>query len=87
VNHYDGIACAIAASGEFDLVCYGHNHAYSIARIGRTLAINPGAIMGAAFSANGGRTDVASTFMTIDTTTGEVAGFEVSGAGCLPRNP
>ena len=80
VNHYDNIARAIAASGEFDVVCYGHNHVYSVARIGRTLAINPGAIMGAAFSAGGGRTDVASTFMIYDTATGEVAGFEVSGA-------
>jgi putative phosphoesterase len=78
-NHYDNIARAIAASGEFDVVCYGHNHVYSVARIGRTLAINPGAIMGAAFSADGGRTDAASTFMIYDTATGEVAGFEVSG--------
>lgn len=78
VNHYDNIARAIAASGEFDVVCYGHNHEYSVARIGRTLAINPGAIMGAAFAADGGRTDAASTFMIYDTATGEVAGFEVS---------
>ena len=78
VNHYDNISRAIAASGEFDVVCYGHNHVYSVARIGRTLAINPGAIMGAAFSADGGRTDTASTFMIYDTATGEVAGFEVS---------
>jgi predicted phosphodiesterase len=88
VNHYDNIARAIAASGEFDVVCYGHNHVYSVARMGRTLAINPGAIMGAAFSADGGRTDVASTFMIYDTATGEVAGFEVSGSGSgsFPRN-
>ena len=87
-NHYDNIARAIAASGEFDVVCYGHNHVYSVARIGRTLAINPGAIMGAAFSADGGRTDAASTFMIYDTATGEVAGFEVSGdLLVVPRRP
>jgi putative phosphoesterase len=86
-NHYDDIARAIAASGEFDVVCYGHNHVYSVARIGRTLAINPGTIMGAAFSADGRRTDVASTFAIYDTATGEAAGFEVSGSGSFPRNP
>ncbi|MGA2267848.1 MAG: metallophosphoesterase family protein [Bryobacteraceae bacterium] len=79
VNHYDHIARAIAASGEFDVVCYGHNHVYGVARLGRTLAINPGAIMGAAFSADGGRTDVASTFAIYDTASREAAGFEVSG--------
>jgi hypothetical protein len=44
--------------------------------------------MGAAFSADGRRTDVASTFMIYDTATGEVAGFEVSGSGSgsFPRN-
>jgi len=29
---------------------------------------------------------VASTFMIYDTATGEVAGFEISGAGSFPRN-
>jgi predicted phosphodiesterase len=88
VNHYDNIARAIAASGEFDVVCYGHNHEYSVARIGRTLAINPGAIMGAAFAADGGRTDAASTFMIYDTATGEVAGFEVAASlVVVPRRP
>jgi uncharacterized protein len=70
-NHYDNIARAIAASGEFDVVCYGHNHVYDVARIGRTLTINPGAVMGAAFSVDGTRTDVASTMTLYDTATSE----------------
>lgn len=80
VNHYDGIARAIAASDEYDVVCYGHNHVYSVTRIGRTLAINPGAIMGATFAADGSRTDVASTFVVYDTRTDQASGFEVTAA-------
>jgi len=77
-NHYDNIARAIAASGEFDVVCYGHNHVYDVSRVGRTLAINPGAIMGAAFAADGGRRDVPSTFVMYDTDTGTSQRFEVA---------
>ena len=76
-NHYDSIARAIAASGEFDVVCYGHNHVYDVARIGRTLAINPGAIMGATFAPEGSRTDVASTFVIYDTNLDEARRLEV----------
>ena len=77
VNHYDNIARALAASGEFDVVCYGHNHVYDVTRAGRTLAINPGAIMGAKFAADGGRSDVASTFVIYDTADGGVERLEV----------
>lgn len=66
-NHFDNIAREIARSGEFDVVCYGHNHIYDVSRIGRTLAINPGPVMGATFAADGTRTDVASTFVIYDT--------------------
>jgi putative phosphoesterase len=76
-NHYDHIARAIAASGEFDVVCHGHNHVCEVARIGRTLAINPGAIMGAMFAADGGRTDVASTFVIYDTASREAVPHRV----------
>jgi putative phosphoesterase len=77
MNHYDNIARSLAASGEFDVVCYGHNHLFAIERIGQTLVINPGAIMGAAFAPDGARTDVASTFVIYETLIGEAARFEV----------
>jgi putative phosphoesterase len=77
VNHYDGIARTIAASGEFDVVCFGHNHVYEVARVGRTLAINPGAVMGATFAADGRRTDVASTMVFYDTATCETRKLEL----------
>ncbi len=31
-------------SGDWDLVCYGHTHAFSSSREGRTLVLNPGAL-------------------------------------------
>jgi uncharacterized protein len=76
-NHYDGIGRTLAASSRFDVVCYGHNHVFEIARIGATLGINPGPIMGATFAADGTRTDVPSTFVIWDTVTGETAREEV----------
>jgi hypothetical protein len=77
MNHYDSIACSLAASGEFDVVCYGHNHVFDIARIGNAMAINPGAIMGATFAPDGTRTNVPSTFVIYETITGRAAQFEV----------
>lgn len=75
-NHFDNIARPIAASGLYDLVCYGHNHRIRRERTGRTLAINPGAIMGAAF-ASAGWEPVDSTFAMFDTETGEAEAFRV----------
>jgi len=76
MNHYDSIAQSLARSGEFDVVCFGHNHVFSVELIGGTLAINPGAIMGATFAPDGTRTDVSSTFVIYETFTGEAARFE-----------
>jgi len=77
MNHFDAIARPMAASGMYDVVCFGHNHTHEITLVGKTLAINPGAIMGAAFRADGTRREVASTYMVHDTATGEVESFEV----------
>jgi len=76
-QHFDNIARVLAASGEFHVVCFGHNHRFEITPVGRTLAINPGAIMGATFAADGARSDVASTFVVYDTATGEASRCEV----------
>ena len=46
VNHYDNIGLQIAKEGSFDVVCFGHNHRQQVERFGKTLAINPGALMG-----------------------------------------
>jgi predicted phosphodiesterase len=44
--HYPEPARRIAQSGQFDLVCYGHNHLQNWERIGDCQLINPGEVMG-----------------------------------------
>ena len=66
VNHFDYLARPIAKSGDYDLVCFGHNHEIEISREGSCLLINPGPIMGAKFS-SGRWEDVAPTFVVYDT--------------------
>ena len=46
VNHYPEIARGLAASGSYDIVCYGHDHTLNEEKIGDTLLVNPGEIMG-----------------------------------------
>lgn len=46
VNHYPEIAEELAASGHFDLVCYGHDHTAHIEKRGDCLLVNPGEVMG-----------------------------------------
>ena len=35
-----------ALSGRYDLVCYGHDHEAHVERVGNTLLVNPGEVMG-----------------------------------------
>lgn len=44
--HYPEPALRIAQSGQFDLVCYGHNHTKHAERISDCWLVNPGEIMG-----------------------------------------
>lgn len=46
VIHYPEIARPLAASGRYDLVCYGHDHSAHESRIGGCVLLNPGELMG-----------------------------------------
>lgn len=46
INHYPEIASGLARSGNYDLVCFGHNHTASLDHIGETVLLNPGETMG-----------------------------------------
>ena len=46
LNHYPDIAIPLASSGQFDLVCYGHDHQRNVSLVGRTWLVNPGEVMG-----------------------------------------
>ena len=42
INHYPKIAKALAKTGDYDLVFYGHNHKPWVEKIGKTQLVNPG---------------------------------------------
>ena len=46
LNHYPQVGRPLALSGQFDLVCYGHDHDQRCERHGETLLVNPGEVMG-----------------------------------------
>jgi hypothetical protein len=46
VNHYPEIAHRLAESGQFDLICYGHNHLGRVEQVGASVLANPGEVMG-----------------------------------------
>jgi len=68
VNHYPEIARSIARSGDYDVVCYGHDHVLHEEIAGSTLLLNPGELMGR-FGRN--------TYMMLDTTTRQVMVHDV----------
>jgi putative phosphoesterase len=45
-NHYPKLARGLAASGQFNVVCCGHNHRAGIEQIEDCLLINPGDLLG-----------------------------------------
>ena len=46
VNHYPPLARDQALSGRYDLVCHGHDHESNVERVGETLLVDPGEVMG-----------------------------------------
>ena len=68
MNHYPKIARALALSGQYDLVCYGHDHTANEEWIGQTLFLNPGELMGM---------NSRSTLAIFDTQTKEVEWIEL----------
>ncbi len=73
VNHYPAIARA-ASPGDFDVICYGHDHQFVIERRGGATLINPGTIMG---YIPGDPGDVPATFVVYDTELEEARGYQV----------
>lgn len=78
VNHYPAIARA-ADAATFDVICYGHDHQFTIEQVGRATLINPGAVMG---YDPGGRREIPATFVLYDTVSGEARGYRVD-----PQHP
>ena len=74
MNHFDYLARPLAKSGDYDVVCFGHNHEFELSKTGVCQLINPGPIMGAKFS-TGAWQDVDPTLVTYDTATTSAAAF------------
>jgi putative phosphoesterase len=86
MNHYDNIAQPLMRSGMYDLVCYGHNHRFSLATHAAAIALNPGTLMGAAFGP-GGWERVPPTFAIFDTKSRETRLMRVAESEqCLPHS-
>jgi putative phosphoesterase len=45
-THYRAVADGLAASKQFDLVCFGHSHEAFHEKVGNTDLLNPGEVMG-----------------------------------------
>ena len=46
LTHHPQVGRPLALSGQFDLVCYGHDHDQRCEQHGKTLLVNPGEVMG-----------------------------------------
>ena len=76
VNHFDYLARPMSRSGDYDVVCFGHNHELEISLEGNCLLINPGPIMGAKFS-SGRWEDTPPTFVIYETTSNAATVFGI----------
>ena len=73
VIHFSNIAQLIAESGRFDVVCRGHNHMNKVERVGESLLISPGAIMG---YDGVNKKEIPPTFVIYETGDNSYTGFE-----------
>lgn len=74
--HYDSVAARLSREG-VDLLCYGHNHRYSLQTEGDCLVLNPGPLMG--FDPGTGQ-DVPASFVVYDTESAAAESFVVLAA-------
>ena len=83
VSHYPEIALAVAAAGQHDVVCYGHDHTFRIGTAGaagQVVTVNPGAVMGYCPANPPEARDVPATFAVYDTATRKTQGYRVQRA-------
>jgi putative phosphoesterase len=76
--HFEQIGKALVRSGQYDLVCYGHTHQYSVERdpaSGAIRGVNPGEIFGLL------RPDSESTFVSYNTESGVVRKHVIDAGG------
>ena len=67
-THHGIVGEGLAAGGNFNLVCFGHSHEYFFKKIGRTILLNPGEIMGK---------DGSPSFCLVDTDTLKIEKIEL----------
>jgi putative phosphoesterase len=77
VTHFNDIGLGLARSGQFDVVCFGHNHCFQIERVKNTLSINPGTLMG--YDPINVK-EVPPTLMIYDTKSDTASGYQLAGA-------
>jgi uncharacterized protein len=76
--HYEQIGKALVRCGQYDLVCYGHTHQFSVEReptTGAIRGVNPGEIFGLL------RADSEATFVSYDTESGGVRKHVIDARG------
>jgi uncharacterized protein len=86
MNHFDYLARPLAKSGDYDVVCFGHNHEFEVTKAGACLLINPGPIMGAKFS-TGAWQDVDPTLVVYDTAANSAVAFRKAKEDFEPIGP
>ena len=67
-THQWPVAEGLAATGKYDLVCFGHSHTFFKDQAGNTLILNPGEIMGK---------DGAPGFCLVDTETRDISRIRI----------